>query len=263
VNCEELRTLLHGYVDEELDLVRSLEIEHHLEGCSACALACKELQALRKALKDASLYQRAPVGLPERVRSALRPRGNVSARPTPRVPAWIASPWITNGLAASLAFLALLVWGLVYLHSLPSAEEFLASEVVASHVRSLMVNHLLDVPSSDQHTVKPWFTGQLNFAPEVKNLADKGYDLIGGRLDYLDNHKTAVLVYKHRKHMINVFIWPAPNAADQALRKLSRQGYHLLHWTRAGLTYWVISDMNETDLQEFSGLIQPRSEGKE
>jgi len=260
-------------VDEELDLVRSLEIEHHLEECSVCSEACKELQALRKALKDASLYHRAPASLPERVRTALRPRGNVSARPTPqvpawptpRVPAWLVRPRVASAFAVSLACLAVLVWGLIYMHSLPSAQESLAGEVVASHVRSLMVNHLLDVPSSDQHTVKPWFafTGQLDFAPEVKNLEDQGYPLLGGRLDYLDNRKTAVLVYKHQKHRINVFIWPAPTAPDQVMQKLTRQGYHLLHWTRAGLTYWVISDLNERDLQEFSGLIQPKSEAKE
>jgi anti-sigma factor RsiW len=249
VTCTQLRNLLHGFVDGELDLVRHLEIDHHLQECSACSEAVSQRRALRKALGDAALYHRPPLALRERIQSCLRQ----ASKPPAALPV-LPRRWL--GVAAALAFVALLVWGIVRIRSLPTAEELLAQEVASSHVRSLLLDKLLDVASSDQHSVKPWFQGKLDFAPAVKNLAGEGYPLIGGRLEYLDNRKVAAVVYKRDQHVINLFIWPATTEADEAPRALTRQGYLLLHWTRAGLTFWVISDLNQEELQEFVGLIQ-------
>jgi anti-sigma factor RsiW len=119
----------------------------------------------------------------------------------------------------------------------------------------MMVDHLVDVPSSDQHTVKPWFNGKLDFAPSVTDLADRGFPLTGGRLDYIDNRTVAALVYQRRKHSINLFIWPSPNVPDQPVQQLSLNSYNLVHWTTSGTSYWAVSDVNSTDLSEFAKLL--------
>jgi mycothiol system anti-sigma-R factor len=248
MNCHEMLALLHPYVDGELDLVRSLELDHHLEQCPACAEALRKEQGLRDALRNPSLYHRAPADLRDQLRSAIR-RGRGGRRPLSGAAGRVLA------VAASLAVVALLSWAVVRVRSLPSAEDRVAQEVVSSHVRSLMASHLLDVASTNQHTVKPWFAGRLDFAPAVENLADKDYSLVGGRLDYIDNHKAAALVYNRRNHVINLFIWPATGAADEAPRVVTLQGYHVVHWTRAGLTYWAVSDLNERELQQFARLI--------
>jgi anti-sigma factor RsiW len=248
VKCEALQNALHSYVDGELGPGHHLEVARHLQECAACSAAVKQHQALREALQGASLYHQAPAGLRDRIRSSL---------PTARKPraAYRALAWRSVAVAASLAFVALLTWSAVRLRSLPPRDDALAQGVISGHVRSLMPGHLLDVPSSDQHTVKPWFTGQVDFSFAVKNPAAEGYPLAGGRLDYVDNRKVAALVYKRRQHVINVFIWSAAGA-DEPTQETTRQGYSLFHWTAAGLTYWVISDLNEGELKAFVQLLQ-------
>jgi anti-sigma factor RsiW len=246
VSCTETRELLHAYLDGELDLVPNLAIEQHLQGCPACAKALETQQALRTTLQEASLSYRAPAPLAERIRASL-PRAK-----RPRVMGF--SFWL--GAAAALVVVALGARGASYVLSGRSAEEGLAHEVVANHVRSLMASHLLDIPSSNQHVVKPWFSGQVDFAPLVKDLTEQGFALSGGRLDYLDDHNAAALVYKRREHVINLFLWPAKKDGDTAPRSLSRQGYHLVHWTSGGFNYWAVSDLNEKELQEFVQLVR-------
>jgi anti-sigma factor RsiW len=132
----------------------------------------------------------------------------------------------------------------------------MAEEVVSSHVRSLMASHLVDVSSSDRHVVKPWFAGKLDFSPSVVDLIDHGFPLIGGRLDYLDKRPVAAVVYQRREHVINLFIRPAAHDADAVRTPVTTQGYHLLSWTRAGMTYVAVSDLNTNELLEFVRLVQ-------
>jgi anti-sigma factor RsiW len=213
MNCEEIAELLHPFADGELDLVRSLAVERHLQACPACAAAVKDLQALRGALAEPALYYRAPAGLRERVRASLRParRTRATARPF---------PWRPLAIAASLAFVAALTWATLRELSVPSADELVAQQVVASHVRSLMLpGREVDKASSDQHTVKPWFNRRVTFVPPVKDLSGAGFELVGGRLDYLDRQKVAALVYKRRDHVINLFVWPASDLNEAELRQ--------------------------------------------
>jgi anti-sigma factor RsiW len=149
-----------------------------------------------------------------------------------------------------------LLWMIVSAPLQSRAGDLVADEIVSSHIRSMMLNHLVDVPSSDQHTVKPWFNGKLDFAPEVKDFADQGFPLVGGRLDYIDNRTVAALVYQRRKHSINLFIWSSPAVNDQPTQQFSRQGYNIVHWNESGASYWAVSDVNSTDLSEFAQLMR-------
>jgi len=250
VNCEEMKPLLHGYADSELDLVRSLEVESHLQECAACSASLRLLRELRQALGDGSLYHRAPAGLRQGVRSAL-PRAT-----RPRLT--VADLAVRSlAVAASLALVAILTWGVVRQGTTRPAEDLLAQEVVSDHVRSLLVGQdpRVDVASSDRHEVKPWFNGRVPFSPVVRDLEAEGYPLVGGRLDYLSNRKVVALVYKYRKHPINLFIWAEPDAADEPTRVQTRQGFQLVHWTKDGMTYWAVSDLNADELLAFADLI--------
>ncbi|MDP9292579.1 MAG: hypothetical protein M3O82_09485 [Verrucomicrobiota bacterium] len=136
-----------------------------------------------------------------------------------------------------------------------SARELLLGELTASHVRSLLATHLMDVASADQHTVKPWFDGKLDFAPPVKDLAEWGYPLAGGRLDYVSGRTVAALVYKRQKHFINLFIWPSDDASPTP-RTSMKDGYNLATWSNNGMTFWAVSDVNQSDLLEFANLLE-------
>jgi anti-sigma factor RsiW len=252
------------YAEAKSYLLRSLEIEQHLQECSVCAETHKHLQALRQTIQSAGLYARAPLNLHERIRASLHERSQTdrigetdqAARAVKPGAVFRELPWRWFGIAASFAIVAIIGWSIFRVSS-SSAENMLAQEVISSHVRSLMANHLMDVASSDQHNVKPWFNGQLDFSPTVKDLAGEGFPLVGGRLDYIDNRTIAALVYKRHQHVINLFIWPAADT-EEPLRNLTRQGYHAIHWTQGGFTYWAVSDLNEQELQEFTRLIQQK-----
>jgi anti-sigma factor RsiW len=266
LKCEDSQKLLHGYVDGELDLIRSLTIEEHLRVCSACAEAHRHLQDLQQQIRSAALYERAPLELHERIRASFLQGGPADrigqADQAGRVvKSWMAYrelSWRWFSIAASFLLIALLGWNIFRPTSGTSAEDVLAEAVISRHVQSLMAHHLVDVESSDQHTVKPWFSGQLDFSPTVKDLANEGFPLAGGRLDYLNNRATAALVYKRHKHNINLFVWPTAVDTDEAMHTLTRQGYHVIHWTIGGFAYWAISDLNEQELQEFVRLIQQK-----
>jgi len=252
LSCQTAQELIHAYVDGELDLARSLEVEQHMEQCEVCAIAYRNQTALRSALKDSSLYHSAPAGLEKRIRSSLRreAKSEVGRRSF----GW---SWLPVGVAlACVLLMALVIWQAVP-GLRPSRDELLAQEMVSNHVRSLQLeSHRTDVISSDQHTVKPWFDGKLDFAPPVKDFSGQGFPLLGGRLEYLNNRAVAALIYQRQKHFINLYIWPAEqsNATSEVATK--RQGYNLLHWTNSGMNYWAVSDLNGVELHEFSRLVQ-------
>ncbi len=249
MDCKDARKLIDGYIDGELDLIRNLEIEHHIEGCAICAQGYKGHQALRTGIKSAGLYFRAPEDLQSRILGSLRKAAK--AEVASRVSRW---RWLI--VAAPLTAAAIVVLALVPLLRSPSPDDLLAREVLAGHVRSLMASHLADVASSDRHTVKPWFNGKLDFSPPVEDLTQQGFPLAGGRLDYLDDRPVAALIYHRQKHIINLFIWPSAESSGSGIKKQTRQGYHLLHWTRSGMTYWAVSDLEESQLQEFARRMQ-------
>jgi len=252
VNCHETQRWLPGYLDGEVDLVSAVAIEEHLKTCARCAQAYQTQQRLRAAIRGSALYMPAPASLHKRISAAM----HAASKPTPAPRVW-RWPWF--GVAAALACVAILMWGLGRAWLAPAADDRLATEVLAGHVRSLMTDHLIDVVSSDRHTVKPWFAGKLDFSPTVDDLASQGFPLTGGRLDYLDGRPVAALVYQRQRHIINLFSWPAPQASDAAAAAETRQGYNLIHWTKGGMTYWAVSDLNVDELQAFVQLVQQQS----
>jgi anti-sigma factor RsiW len=253
MNCPDVQNLLHPYSDGELDLVRNLEIEEHLSSCAACAQQVQDLRSLRAALSAPTLYYAAPAALRERVRLANAPVSPASSA-RERRPAWLRPFALAAGILLMMGASVLL--GMLLSRGSGSAGARLENSVIASHVRSLQVNHLTDVVSSDRHTVKPWFRDKLDFSPQVPELSAAGFPLSGGRLDYLAERPIAALVYGRGKHAINVFTWPAENNGDKAVRDFSRQGFHTREWQRTGMTYWAISDLNDADLDQFVRLFQ-------
>jgi len=242
VTCEQVQELIHAYIDGELDLVNNLEIEGHLGGCEVCQSEYRRHLNLVALVQGGAQHFAAP--------DILRKRIQRQARTTPR-----SRRWLAIAAAVILALSGGLLWKILAARSQSTTDDLVAQEVVSSHIRSMMLNHLVDVPSSDQHTVKPWFNGKLDFAPDVKDLADQGFPLIGGRLDYVDNRTVAALVYQRRKHSINLFIWPSSRVTDKSTQQFSVNGYNIIHWTNSGATYWAVSDVNNADLSEFAKLV--------
>ena len=252
MTCEQTQELIHAYIDGELDLLRNMEIEGHLGDCEMCRSERLDHSNLRLLVQGRAQYFVAPEILKKRIERRIdtgvsERTGGASNLPNNR--------WLAAAAVVILALSGVLLWMIVSARSQSRTANLLAQEIVSSHIRSMMLDHLVDVPSSDQHTVKPWFNGKLDFAPEVKDFADQGFPLAGGRLDYIDNRTVAALVYQRRKHFINLFIWSSPGATDQPAQQFSVQGYNLIHWNKAGASYWAVSDVNSTDLSEFAHLV--------
>ncbi len=249
MTCSDVDRLVHAYVDGELDLVRHLAVEDHVQGCGPCSAAIRRHREVRSALGAASLYFRAPASLDHRVRASLR--GETTN-------AWTRTlvSWRSLGLAAAVLLVAALGWRVAMRPSPSAGEDAVVHDVVAGHIRSLMPGHLTDVPSSDQHTVKPWFAGKLDFSPPVVDLQSEGYPLAGGRLDYVGNRAVAALVYHRRQHTINVFIWPAGSVPAEATE--TRQGYNVVRWVRSGMQFSAVSDLNLEELRQFAQLLRDR-----
>ena len=274
MNCEETTKLMDGYLDGELDAITNQAIEQHLRECHNCDQAYKTQRSLIRAIGNATPYYKAPSELRERIQSSLRKEiaeqsnGSgipVDARPiiakeqTESRSILFGTSWNWLALAAAIVFAAVIVWNVVPRLQRPAADQFLATQLIAGHVRSLMANHLTDVASSDQHTVKPWLDAKLDFAPAVVDLSTDGFPLIGGRLDYLDNRPVAALIYGRRKHFINLFVWPAGSSTIGAANAMSHQGYQLLHWVDSDFNYWAVSDVNANDLQTFKNKFEEQT----
>jgi anti-sigma factor RsiW len=246
VDCTLDRHLLEGYMDGELNFERTLEVETHLASCSGCTSELLSWKNVRGALQGSDLYYRAPAKLEERIRRLTPKEGRSGGI------SWFQR-WAWAGGGATFAATALLIAFVVWRPEAPSAGQ----EIVASHVRSLMANHLMDVISTDQHTVKPWFDGKIDFAPPVVDLATQGYPLVGGRLDYLENRTVAVLVYHRALHPINLYIWPAAESGASTIHEQSLQGYNVLSWRRNGFEFRAVSDLNMGELHDFARLVTP------
>ena len=270
MNCDEAIRLVDGYVDGELDAITNQEIESHLGDCSACQQAHETQRNLVRTIGSSAPYYKAPTGLRQRIQSSLREetsthRSQGAARSRHDTgdspPPVTIFGWQWNWLALAAAILIAAIIGFNFLPWLqrPGRDQFLATQLIASHVRSLMASHLTDVTSSDQHTVKPWLDAKLDFAPAVVDLGSEGFPLLGGRLDYLDNRPVAALVYQRRKHFINLFVWPAASDAASAPKTITRQGYQLLHWSDSDFNYWAVSDVNINDLQTFKQQFEMRA----
>jgi anti-sigma factor RsiW len=260
------RNLLHAYLDDELDLLRSMELENHLAECADCSGQVESYRALRAGLGAHALRYSAPAQfraslleeiekerLPEpslekgqKKKLDAVPRAGFGSRTKLRIPIW---NWAA--LAACLVIAAAALFFGVH----QKREHSLSQEIVADHVRSLMATHLTDVLTSDQHTVKPWFTGKLDFSPQVRDLSPQGYELVGGRLDYLDGHSVAAVVYQRRKHVINLLTWPADDADEQP-KTSAQQGFNLIEWRQGGMYYCAVSDLNQPELMDFVSLLR-------
>ena len=248
MNCDETRQLIHGYVDGELDLVRSLEIEQHLRDCAACAQARDGLQALRDSLHTEGLYYKPTASFKDRIRVSLRQAASV--KPTaPR------QSWRPLALAAAIAAGVLLMVGLLRVASIRDTEDRIIRDIVTGHARGVVAVHHVDVETSDRHEVKPWLNKRLGYSPDVPDLADKGFTLLGGRLDVVDNRSVGVLVYQRRKHIVDVFFWPLEQGTVST-KSATARGYQLIRWTQGGMVYWAASDLNEEELGQFVQLFQ-------
>jgi anti-sigma factor RsiW len=238
-----------AYLDGELALVDAGELETHLTQCPECTRFRDGRLELRAAIIARVPAFQAPDALRGRVRAALKTatRARVPHRFS------VQGSWRPLAVAASLAIVALGSWNLARRNA---AGETRADEVLASHIRSLMPGHLTDVLSSDQHTVKPWFNGRIDFSPAVHDFAQQGYPLLGGRLDYVGGRAVAALAYGRREHLINIFMWPVTRGPSDAPKTRDRQGYHLLHWTTTDYAYWVVSDLGSAELHNFARMVQ-------
>jgi anti-sigma factor RsiW len=257
--CAECELLLHGLADGELDAANALSLESHLESCQGCAAAYSDILRQKELIKRDSLRFHAPAPLRERVLAAIaaaqddgRTLPSKAAHPpirTAQPGRWHFGFGQAGAALSAMAFAASLVL-FVSSWNQPAA---IGQELVAAHVRSLLVNHLTDVASSDQHTVKPWFLGKLDFAPPVVNLEQKGFPLIGGRLDYAGGRVVPALVYRRHSHTINLFLWPAgkPGPATENL-----DGYHVVSWTQGGFTFTAVSDVNLEELRAFQHILE-------
>ena len=210
---------------------------------------------LSDAIRDRATRHEAPPALRDRLAAALnRPDPLPAAAPRSRLRASWLRPWAGMGAAFAVGVFVSLTF-VSYQASLRE-ENNLVQEVVDGHVRSLMASHLADVASSDQHTVKPWFGGKLDFSPPVPDLAGEGFPLVGGRLDYLDLRPVAALVYRRQQHIINLFVWPSGGAATQAVKSQSRQGFNTAEWNDSGMRFWAVSDLNASELHAFAQLLR-------
>jgi anti-sigma factor RsiW len=246
VDCREVEGLLDAYLDSELEPAVSASVRSHLDACPGCRQRLANLESLGRLVRRAPYYQ-APDVLRERLRHS---RGRSMA--TSHRLAWAAAAVMVASLTGSILFVRSSMRAARTVDSVDA----LAQEVVSSHVRALMGEHLFDVRSTDQHTVKPWFLGKLDFSPPVMDLAQAGFPLTGGRLDYVAGHPVAALVYTRAHHTINVFVWPEASDADHLADTRAIRGFHVRHWTRGGMSYWAVSDVNDADLDQFVRLLE-------
>ncbi len=247
MSCERDDTVLHAYFDNELDALSANEFERHLENCKECADALAALKSLRTSMSGAQIYERAPASLRKRILAEVSPAGTIAHTPSRAAWQWLA-------IAATVLLIVSIGWQVVSVNRSENKNAVLDAELVDAHLRSLQPGHLTDVISTDQHTVKPWFDGKLDFSPPVKDFAEQGFSLQGGRLDIIRGRAIAALVYGRRKHFVNVFIWPTVEH-DTAPRTGSSQGYQWIDWRKGGMEFFAVADTTASDLEQLQRLI--------
>lgn len=245
MDCTLHRHLLEAYLDGELGFERALEVEAHLASCLACSSEVESWKGIRTALQAPELYRRAPAHLEAKLQRLL-------PQTQSQKPQWFQrSLWALGGAAFATA--ALLISFFIIRPATPSPDQ----DIVASHIRSLMSSHLMDVVSTDQHTVKPWFDGKLDFAPPVQDFAAEGYPLAGGRLDYVENRTVAVLIYHRALHIISVYVWPAQSNSNSTMSTQTINGYNVVSWRKNGFEFHAVSDLNAAELRDLAHLFMP------
>ena len=248
MSCSEALRV-HAYCDGELDAAAAAEIERHLETCPDCAALLKDIEETRSTLRDAAPYHRASDDLRARIAGAL---DREEGKRRPRMQAWTARSFLTGAVGGSgiTALAAVLAFVLL----VQPAPNLLVDDLTNAHLRSMISDHAIDVVSSDRHTVKPWFAGHADVSPPAVNFAPQGYTLVGGRADYIDGHRAAVVVYRHGKHIINVFAWAAGN--EHLPGTAERNGYHLVFWKSGNLAFCAVSDAGLEEMNTLTRLIQ-------
>ncbi len=255
MNHDEAAKLLGPYRDGELDLNTCVKVEEHLAGCAECQKHLAAENEFTEIIRtETPRFMPSPF-LKTRIRAALREQAATADAPAmSTASAWRQLSQMWGYFGAVLGVLVVLGVAFSWTQQIPE----LAQDAIANHVRSLQVNHLTDIASTDQHTVKPWFAGKLDYSPQVIDLGPSGYPLIGGRLDVLDHRDVAALIYQRRKHYINLFIWPA--SSDSLRGSLyNKDGYHALGWTKSGMNYLAVSELGEKELRDFVGMIQDQT----
>ena len=254
MNCQDCRDFVDAYLDNELDATSTIRFQQHLRKCAGCRDAFGSRQTLQTLLRRQEMRFELPPELRGSVRRLLAreaAQAEAPARTRRIIPLFI--PW---AIAAALVFFAGLLWLNPVAPFRAAAQAPIVAEIASSHIRSLLADHLLDVPSSDQHTVKPWFAGKIQYSPPVKDLAVQGFRLVGGRLDYVNNQDVAVLVYDYNKHVISLFVWPVSGKPPWGESVFTRDGYNLVHWADNGMAYWAVSDAEKDVLRKFCDAIK-------
>jgi anti-sigma factor RsiW len=250
MECDRIVPLLPRLIDSALGPLARLRVTRHIARCPDCGARLEELRAMQAAIRTNIQYHRAPPGLAARIAAALpREAPPAVARPWFR---WPAFNMAGTGLAGALAGVALTI---LVVGGQPTGPDVLMQSVIDSHVRSMQADHLTDVLTSDQHTVKPWLSARLDVSPQVHDLKDAGFPLVGGRLDYVDGHQAAAVVYQRAKHVINLFAWASPGKADASFHGAVRQGFNLITWRHDGIAYCAVSDVEADQLAEFAHLV--------
>ncbi len=250
MRCEQASELVGAYLDQELEADARRELAAHLAGCAHCTALADDYR--RMSLQFAAMgRQPLPEHLPSGVRARLAQETDADAVPRRALSAWRPPErnWLWQA-AAVLLLCGATAAGTGVMVARIDTNTRMEREVAAAHVRSLLQDSPMQVASSEQHVVKPWFTGRLDFSPAVKDLAAEGFPLAGARLDYIGERRVAALVYKRRLHVVNVFLWPSPDGIDRAPHEIAHRGFNMLTWSKGGLTYWAISDLNVGELRQ-------------
>jgi anti-sigma factor RsiW len=244
MTCDEAEILLHALIDGELDAGHAREVEAHIAGCPACAARLNAYRQMSKAIAGADLHYTAPPALRRRIEASL---------PQPRATSRRA---VLRGFAMGSAVSAIAASGLFAVVLRNDDQSRLEAGIVSAHLRSLQDGHLTDVVSTDQHTVRPWFNGKLDVAPPVFDLSAQGFTLVGGRLDYVDARPIGAVVYRHRLHVINLFVTQTAGTEQRAATMRTFQGFNIRSWSEGGLNFWAVSDLAADDLAEFGEKFQ-------